>query len=73
MSAHYKQWHSLPKCEVGDFYKHPRTIVEAYPSDLSHDICTIYEPMQRSEKAFCWILVAIAAVVVALFKTGVIK
>ena len=46
---------------------------EDFGAHRNEFISTHHEPMQRSEKAFCWILVAIAAVVVALFKTGVIK
>jgi t-SNARE complex subunit (syntaxin) len=69
----YKQWHSLPKCQAGDFYRYPRTMTEAFPQDINYDLHIDYAPMQRSEKVFCWVLVAIAAVVVALFIMGVIQ
>lgn len=50
MSAHYRQWHALPTIQAGEMYKYPRTVVEAYPADASHEVHTTYEPMPAQDK-----------------------
>lgn len=50
-----------------------RTMNEAFGAHCNESISTNYEPMQRSEKVFCWVLVAIAYVVVFLMVAGVVK
>ena len=55
----YTQWHTLPKCEAGEFYVFPRTVAQAYPTALNHEVCTKYEPMPRGDKVFTWVVAAI--------------
>lgn len=50
MNAAYRQWHALPTMQAGDMYRFPRTVVEAYPNDASHEVHTAYEPMPMQDK-----------------------
>jgi hypothetical protein len=72
MTVSYKQWHNMPKCQAGDFYKYPRTLVDAFPCDVSQDICIPYEPMSKADRIMSTVLVVVLVVVAGLFFTGVI-
>lgn len=70
MSAHYQQWHALPTMQAGDMYRFPRTVVEAYPCDLNHDIHTAYEPMETRDK---WVIATSLLGLVVLCILGALK
>lgn len=69
----YEQWHTLPKCQAGDFYKHPRTLVEAFPCDTSQELHIPYAPMSKQDKVMSIVLTVILIGVVVALLTGAIK
>ena len=58
--THFTDWHSLPHIEAGDFYRYPRTVVQAFPTALNHDVCLPYEPMPTRDKLVTAICTVIA-------------
>ena len=49
-----------------------RTMNEAFGAHCNESISTEHEPMKRSEKLFCWVVVAIGLTALALMLAGVI-
>jgi hypothetical protein len=56
----------LPKCEAGEFYRFPRTMLEAFPTHHKHDLYVEYAPMSPGDK---WVTAActVAAIVLMAF------
>jgi hypothetical protein len=73
MTTSYRQWHALPKCQAGDFYKHPRTLVEAFPCDANHHVYSQFEPMTKQDKLVTIILTVILVCIGTALLTGEIK
>jgi hypothetical protein len=73
MSATYRQWHALPKCQAGEFYICPRTLIEAFPCDTTQELYTPYAPMSKQDKVMTLVLAVILASVAAALFTGAIK